>query len=398
MERLVSQRWVSRAADQAAEQDTCDYVAYVPDLLCGRHFTFSGTCASRIADAEIAVRGLRLVDATERAAGCHRLLVRAESIASSRIEGIEISGPRLLQAESAREFSSDIPIDYVAEEVLANIEAMNVAIEQAENEPEVTVESILRIHERVLRVTELSEFAGRLRTCPVWIGGKNPCSALYVPPPAEEVPRLMADLADFCNETSLPAIAQVAIAHAQFETIHPFVDGNGRTGRALAHALMRRRGVATRWCPPISLPLSALRNSYIQGLDAFHHHNPESGDAAADGVNGWIEFFADVCLKAVSRATEFDERLRELQQEWRIRLAPVRSGSAADLLLSQLAATPVVTVNDAARAISRSFPAANSAIQKLLEGDVLVQTTIGKRNRAFEAPEVLAAFAQLAQG
>jgi Fic family protein len=105
----------------------------------------------------------------------------------------------------------------------------------------VTAETILGIHERLLADTALAKHAGRVREVQNWIGGSsyNPCSAAYVPPPPTEVPALLEDLARFCNDDSLPAVAQAAVAHAQFEAIHPFVDGNGRTGAGCVVTLDR---------------------------------------------------------------------------------------------------------------------------------------------------------------
>jgi hypothetical protein len=123
-----------------------------------------------------------------------------------------------------------------------------------------------------------------------WIGGSsfNPCSAAFVPPPPDHVAGLIEDLCAFANDDSLPAVAQAAIAHAQFETIHPFVDGNGRTGRALIHVILRRRGLASRILPPVSLVLATL----VEGLRRRPHRHPlprECGlGAAHEGINRWV--------------------------------------------------------------------------------------------------------------
>ena len=103
---------------------------------------------------------------------------------------------------------------------------------------------------------------GRFREGQNWIGGRrnNPSDARYVPPPEDHVPALMSDLIDFIDRDDLPAIAQAAITHAQFETIHPFVDGNGRVGRCLIHVVLRRRDVARSFVPPISVVLAARRS------------------------------------------------------------------------------------------------------------------------------------------
>jgi len=117
---------------------------------------------------------------------------------------------------------------------------------------------LLDFHQRLLAGTRLDAHAGAIRQEQNWIGGSsyNPCSAAFVPPPPEYVPDLLDDLCQFCNSDDIPAVAQAAIAHAQFDTIHPFVDGNGRTGRALIHLVLRRRGLATRVLPPVSLVLA----------------------------------------------------------------------------------------------------------------------------------------------
>ena len=115
----------------------------------------------------------------------------------------------------------------------------------------ITLDILLEIHRRLLEGTRLEEHGGRIRTVQNWIGGSsyNPCSAAFVPPPPEDVPALLDDLISFCNDDGLPALAQAAIAHAQFETIHPFVDGNGRAGRVLIHLVLCRRGIAARFLP-----------------------------------------------------------------------------------------------------------------------------------------------------
>src|SRR5207245_4929564 len=120
-------------------------------------------------------------------------------------------------------------------------------------------------------------------------------SAAFVPPPPELVAELLADLCSFCNEDSLPAVAQAALAHAQFETIHPFVDGNGRTGRVLIHLVLRRRGLATRVLPPVSLILATLASDYIKRLTGFRHIGSPTSRAALAGVNGWVASFAAAC-------------------------------------------------------------------------------------------------------
>jgi len=206
---------------------------------------------------------------------------------------------------------------------------------------------------------------------------------------------LLDDLCSFCNDDALPAVAQAAIAHAQFETIHPFADGNGRTGRALIHFVLRRRGLATRVLPPISLVLATWSNDYIAGLGATRYRGPASSTAAHDGTNLWVARFAAACSRAVAAATSFAERARSLQDEWRARLGRVRADSATDLLLRALPGTPVITVGSAAAHLGRTFQPVNEAIARLIDADILRQITVGRRNRAFESPDVIEAFTAL---
>jgi len=399
MPRFIRKQWVTQESGiRGKVQTTCEFEAYVPELLSGRRFTFTGECLAAVAEAETAIRGLSSTAVVlDRTDGLARLLLRAEAQASSRIEGVVIGAHRLLHAEAARDLDIGDKPDYVAEEVLANIDAMNLAMELADYEATVTDQTILRIHERVLRASDLKQHAGKLRAGQSWIGGNayNPCDAAFVPPPPEEVPALLADLAAFCNEKSLPAVAQAAIAHAQFETIHPFVDGNGRTGRAMIHVMLRRRGLAPSWSPPVSLVLATLKDDYIKALDGFHSKSPTDSPEAIAGVDAWVTFFAKACTRSVADAMLFEERVSSLQEQWRERLAPVRRGSSVDLLIEALPRTVVLTVNETARILDRSFTAANTAIEELVKAKILRQVTIGKRNRAFEAPEVIAAFTQL---
>jgi Fic family protein len=209
------------------------------------------------------------------------------------------------------------------------------------------------------------------------------------------VPDLLADLCAFCNEESLPAVAQAAIAHAQFETIHPFVDGNGRTGRALIHLVLRRRGLAQRVLPPVSLVLATWARDYVGGLTATRYRGPAGSPAAHEGINHWVAAFAGACARAVSDADSFERHVQEIEGRWREEIGRVRSGSATDLLLHSLIGAPLVTVASAADLIGRSFTQTNEAIQRLVDAGVLSQTKMGHRNRAFEAPAIIEAFTGL---
>jgi len=398
MSTVIRRRWISdHSGPSRRDNRGCEYEAYVPDPLVGRAFAIEGEVAADIADAEAAIARLNveatsLVD-TESLA---RILLRAESVASSRIEGLEIGARRLLRAEAAREIGDD-PSDVTAVEVLGNIDAMVYAIGQIGQGTDITTDLLLEIHRRLLAHTRLGEHGGKFREQQNWIGGSsyNPCSAAFVPPPHEHVPRLINDLVAFSNADSLPAVAQAAIAHAQFETIHPFEDGNGRTGRALVHLIFRRRGIAPRVLTPVSLILATWAQDYIDGLTVTRYRGPATSKAARDGTNLWIGRFATACRRAVEDASSFEQRALAIETGWRERLGRVRARSAADLLLRLLVGAPVVTVNSAATLIGRSFVHTNEAVARLAGADILRQVTVGRRNRAFEAPDIIAAFVDL---
>lgn len=274
---------------------------------------------------------------------------------------------------------------------------MVFAVDSVDEGSPITVDLIQEVHRRLLQGTQLVNLAGQVRTTQNWIGGSsyNPCSAAFVPPPPQHVPDLLTDLCAFASSDELPAVAQAAIAHAQFETIHPFADGNGRTGRALIHLVFRSRGLARRVLPPVSLILATWARSYLDGLTRFRHLGPPESPEAAEGVNNWVGSFAAACCRAVTDAASFEERSARLEEQWRERLGAVRAGSATDLLLRALPGAPVLTVDAAATLIGRTFKPANEAIDRLTAAGILRQITIGRRNRAFEAPEVIAAFTAL---
>jgi Fic family protein len=244
-----------------------------------------------------------------------------------------------------------------------------------------------------LAVPASARRAGRcwaLRSIGMKVGG-------YVPPPHGAVPGLVRELFDWWNDEA-PALSPVlssAIVHYRFEAIHPFADGNGRTGRALIHVILRRRGIAPSFVPPISLVLATRAADYVDGLTRTRYVGPPDGPDAREGLNEWIAFFAGACRRAVADAQEYERHVAELQQTWRARLGRVRRDSATELLLDALPGAPVLTVQSAAAMIGRSVQAVNEAVARLADAQVLTQTTIGKRNRAFEAPELIDAFTAL---
>ncbi len=399
MASLIRRRWEPELASGLSRRDRqgCSYDAYVPDPLLNRILMIDGRVAADVSDAEAAVvrmnvEAVALVDSEALA----RLLLRADAVASSRIEGLEVGSRRLLRAEAARELG-DSPSDVTAEEVLANITAMAWAVDSVASAERITLDHLLEMHRLLLAGTRLEAMGGKVRETQNWIGGSsfNPCGAAFVPPPPQELHALLEDLCAFCNTEGLSALVQAALAHAQFETIHPFGDGNGRTGRALIHVILRRRGLAPRILPPISLVLATWSKEYVNGLTATRYPGAPAAESAREGLNRWLGLFAAATSRAVADAHSYEERVLELQAHWQAKAGKLRSGSAAGLLLHALPGTPVLTVGGAAKLIGRSFQATNAAVERLVAAEVLQPVRIGRRNRAFEAPELLDAFTDL---
>lgn len=374
------------------------YRVYIPDLLTTRKFSLGGTEAADVADAERAIIELdrtapTLVD-TEAFA---RLLLRAESVASSHIEGLQIGPRRLLKADAARRYG-DEPRDITAAEVLANIDAMAYSIHAVSNGEAITPALLCETHRRLLAPTSLATQGGQTRTQQNWIGGSsyNPCSAAFVPPPWEIVEELLKDLCAFSNDDSLPTVAQAAIAHAQFETVHPFIDGNGRVGRALIHLIFRRRKLTTGVSPPVSLILATHARDYVAGLSATRYDGAPDSPEAREGLNSWLGEFAAACTRATADAAVFEKRIRAIQDSWRTRLGSVRKHSVALRIIQLLPGTPILTIAEAQKLTGASTSSVNDAMQRLQDAEIIVPTAVGrKRKQVYQATEVVDAFVAL---
>jgi len=159
--------------------------------------------------------------------------------------------------------------------------------------------------------------------------------------------------------------------------------------------VLRRRRLIPRVTPPVSLVLATLSREYIKRLAGTRYVGDPKEDGARKGWNDWLAFFAAATGRAVNDARLFEDRVRELKTMWRERLGRVRRSSATDLLIDLLPGVPVVTVTSAAQLTSRSFVVTNEAIARLVEAGVLRQVRVGRRNRAFEAHDVVDAFNEL---
>lgn len=333
--------------------------------------TFSAELAQNIANAEGQVR--RLNDdppRTQLLEAVARQLLRAEAVASSRIEGLELSHRKLAEAAFNPE---DTTVN--ARTVLGNVRAMEEAIRLASQSRALTVDAIRRIHHRLFEGTRDARIGGVLRTRQNWIGGRdNPWGATFIPVPEDDVLPLLEDLCRFLERDDLPGVAQAAIAHAQFETIHPFADGNGRVGRALIHLILRRRGLAPYYVPPVSLVLASNYAAYEGGLTAYR-------DGRADE---WCGVFARAVTIACDGAATLAGRIESLKERWREQAGSPRAGSTAARLIDLLPVHPVLDLRTTEELLGISDEAARLGLDRLETAGVIAEITKRKRGRAWE--------------
>lgn len=374
----------------ARYRQACRYDVFLPESLSGYEPQLSASTSGTISEAERRLQKLGS-GAPDVSAPLARLLLRTESIASSKIEGLQVDARALARGEARGDTGGKL--NSTTAEVLANIDAMELAIDEASGAERFGRGQIAAIHRQLMAGAPNARIAGRVRTVQNWIGGHdhNPCGADFVPPPPELVEPLLADLCDAMADELLPPLVQAGLVHAQFETIHPFEDGNGRTGRTLIHVVLRRRGLAEVFVPPISVVFARDRDRYIDGLTAYR-----VGD-----VDGWIEAFATAAIRASDLASAYLHAVAELASRWRAMLrassAP-RADAAAWAIIDVLPAHPVITSAVASAVTGRAKAAVHKALDQLAEAAILAPVTGGKRNRSWEAAGLLDLIADLEAG
>lgn len=303
------------------------------------------------------------------------LLLRTESVASSKIERIEASVDDFARALHGIKSNSS------ATSMVAATEALVAMISSVEAGADFQVDHLLTAHRALMADDEYERaYAGRFRDLQNWIGGSDysPRIALYVPPAADTVDGHLEDLVAFANRTDVPIIAQAAIVHAQFESIHPFTDGNGRIGRALINAVLRRRGATRQVVIPLASALVARRAEYFGLLTEYR----------AGRIEPLVLAFSTAATIAARESQVTARRITEMPELWQMAVG-ARRGSAAARLLAGLAATPVFSADDAAEAIGGPLSSVYSAIDRLYRAGVIRPLTRRVRNQVWGAIDVL---------
>ena len=298
------------------------------------------------------------------------VLLRSESASSSRIENLTSGAKSIALAELGSKDKRN------ATEIVGNVAAMVAALALADRLDE---GAVLAMHEVLLAHVQ-PDIAGRWRGEQVWIGGDSfgPHGATFIPPHPDHVPALMADLVAFTQRTDLPLLSQAAIAHAQFETIHPFPDGNGRTGRALIHAMLRGHGLTRNVTVPVSAGLLTDTSGYFDALTAYRNGEPSA----------IVEKLAEASFAAATNGRQLVRDLRSIRKGWDGRLT-ARRGATAWRLVDVLLRQPVVDTTTVARELGVTPQNALRAITPLVNAGVLEEFTGFARNRMWQSREVL---------
>jgi Fic family protein len=300
------------------------------------------------------------------------VLLRTESAASSRIERLTASARAIATAEVDERAAARN-----AAEIVANTHAMQAAIDLADR---LDSAAILAMH-RVLMASH-ADIAGQWRRQQVWIGAgeAGPRIAAYVPPRYQSVPVLIDDLTVFMARNDMPVLVQAALAHAQFENVHPFADGNGRTGRALVHAILRNKGLTMQATVPVSAGLLSDTQAYFDALTAYR----------VGQVAPIVSMMAAAAIRAIADGRELVADLRAVRDEWNGSVRARRGAAAwrlADLLIRQ----PVITTGTVTRELGILPGNVARTLRPFEEAGVLVSSAGSARNsRIWRAPQVLA--------
>lgn len=334
---------------------------------------------SVFADAESASREITRFDAElgGEIAPFAAVLLRSESAASSQIENLTASARAIAEAELPGGKAKRN-----AEMIVANTAAMQAAVALSDS---VDADAILAMH-RALMVNEPRHTPGEFRTEPVWIGGSTPIGATFVGPRHEVVSDAISDLIAFAQRTDVPTLPQIAVGHAQFETIHPFTDGNGRTGRALVQAMLRNKGLTRQVTVPVSAGLLADTDAYFAALTSYR-----DGDAAPI-----VERFSQATILAIANGRQLVADLRAIRETWND-VVTARSDSAVWKVADLLIRRPVVNAALLAQELGIESTNAHRYLKPLTEAGILVETTSGPRNRVWRSPDVLAALDSFAE-
>lgn len=345
------------------------YEASIPHLIANRDVILSPQLTARVSDLLVSIARFD-GEQMQRGYDLPALLLRSESSASSQIEHLTSSVRNVALAELADESPQNARL------VAGNVAAMRKALA---SQDEITVDSIRDVH-RILINWSGESFGGELRREQVWVGGTpySPHGAHYVPPTWQRVPKYLDDIVTFISREDVDPIVQAAVAHAQFETVHPFIDGNGRTGRVLLHKILRRSGVLLHVTLPLSAGLLHNVDAYMKSLEAYQEGNPIAV----------VEQLVDALELSLMVGRLVARNLDGVFAGWR-GLMTERANSSIHRLPLVLAEQPVVTVPYVAEKMGITTRAAQNLVSRACEYEIL--RPLGNRRRGvfYQADELI---------
>lgn len=301
------------------------------------------------------------------------MYVRKEATLSSQIEGTQATFVDVLKAEARIE---DLEAHKDVDEVLNYISAMNYGLERLKTLP-LSLRIIKEIHKILLHgVRGEWKTPGEFRISQNWIGGTNLQTAKFIPPTHTEVMSLMANLEQYMHEEPLtPILIKTALIHAQFETIHPFLDGNGRIGRLLITFYLCQQGVLRKQLLYLSDFFKENRQDYYDKLNNFRKK---------DDIEGWLKYFMEGIIVTSEKSVDTARKIREIRDDHLTKVAGLgKSSERGIILLNTLYRTPVVRVKDVEKIVKISNPNALLLVDKFVKLGILHELTGQKRNRVF---------------
>jgi Fic family protein len=363
---------------RAAQRQAGKYRAAIPAIIANLEVNLP---AGVLADADEASHEVARFDAElgDEVAHFASVLLRSESAASSNIENLTASARAIAEAEALGNSGRRN-----AALIVGNTEAMKAAVALAD---QIDEDAILAMHAALMRTSD-PDMAGRWRSEQVWIGGGafGPRGADFIAPHHDRVRPAIEDLLAFARRGDIPTLPQIAIAHAQFETIHPFTDGNGRTGRALVQAMLRNKRLTRQITVPVSAGLLANTDAYFEGLGSYREGDPAP----------IVEQLSSASVLAVVNGRHLVGDLRSIRERWNSQITARRDSAVhrvADLMIRQ----PVFNALTLQRELGITTGNARRYVDPLVNAGVIVEFTDRTRNRAWRAPDVLGALDAFAE-
>ncbi len=394
MGKLVAQHWHGNvAALRPRDRRAGDFAAYIPHRVSGWQPLLSADVAAFIAEAE---HELRSTASELTALGTSDgVFFWAESLGSSRIEGVSPATRRVVHALLRRQHFPDREFHDSVFEVVGNIDANNKALAMLANRSELEMQSLLEAHRVLMKPSPTPYLGGVVRADQNWIGGNDwhPLEGGFVPPPPEHCSELLEDLLEYVRSDGHSPLLQAAIAHAQFETIHPFGDGNGRAGRGLLYGVLKQRCASDAVMPPVSLALSRNKDRYMDSLARVQRFVGEPDDPTrTEAIVPWLEVLATSVHQSCVAVRNYHSAVQGLQQRWRAVAGGRQRRSVLAAAISRLPLHPSMTPGYLSSLTGHSEKRCAAALRRLETVGIVKSRRADTKLRVYDADRVFDAY------